>query len=48
MFVGIELQKAKHDIIKLDSTISLLSLWYIDIGLSIQLMSLTLYMTYVH
>ena len=46
--VGIEPQKARHDVTKLDLTIPLLSLWCIDIDLSIQLMSLTLYMTLVH
>ena len=43
--VGIEHLKARHDVIKLDFTIPLLSLWCIDIDLSIQLMSLTLCMT---
>ena len=46
--VGIEPQKARHDVTKLDLTIPLLSLWYIDIYLSIQPISLTLYMTWVH
>ena len=46
--VGIEPQKARHDVTKLDLTIPLLSLWYIDIDLSIQPISLTLYMTWVH
>ena len=46
--VGIEPLKARHDVTKLDLTIPLLSLWCIDIDLSIQLISLTLYMTCVH
>ena len=40
--------KARHDVTKLDLTISLLSFWCIDIALNIQFMSLTLYMTWVH
>ena len=42
--VRIEPQKARYDVTKLNLTILLLSLWYIDIDLSIQAMSLTLYM----
>ena len=38
----------KHDVTKLNLTILLLSLSYIDIDLNIQPMSLTLYMTCVH
>ena len=38
----------RHDITKLDLTIPLLSLWCIDINLSIQSVFLTLYMTWVH
>ena len=45
--VRIKLLKIRHDVIKLDLIILLLSLWSIDIDLSIQLMSLTLYMTWV-
>ena len=37
--------KARHNVIKLDLTIPLLSFWCIDIDLSIQFISLTLYMT---
>ena len=49
-FVGVGLKplKVRHNVIKLDLIIPLLSLWCIDIDLSIQLMSLTLYMTWVH
>ena len=47
-FIGIEPLKAKHDVTKLNLTIPLLSFWCIDINLSIQLMSLTLYMNCVH
>ena len=46
--VEIEPQKARHDVTKLELTIPLLSLWYIDIDFSIQSMSLTLYMTWEH
>ena len=46
--VGIEPLKARHDETKLDLTIPLFSLWSIHIDLSIQLMSFTLYMTYVN
>ena len=35
-FVRIKPQKTRHDITKLDLTILLLSLWYIDIDLGIQ------------
>ena len=47
-FVGIEPSKARHDVTKLDLTIPLLSFWCINIDLSIQFMSLTLYMIWVH
>ena len=43
--VGIEPLKARHDVTKSDLTIPLLSIWCIDIDLSIQSISLTLYMT---
>ena len=46
--VGIRLLKIRHDVIKLDLTIPFLSFWGIDIDLSIQYMSLTLYMTSMH
>ena len=46
--IGIKTQKARHDVTKLDLTIPLLSLWYIDIDLSIQSMSFTLYMSWVY
>ena len=46
--VGIKPLKAKHDLTKLNLTILLLSFWCVDINLSIQLMSLTSYMTCVH
>ena len=46
--VEIEPQKARHDVTKLELTILLPSLWYIDIDFSIQSMSLTLYMTWEH
>ena len=46
--VGIKLLKARYGVTKLDLTIPLLPPWCIDIILSIQLMSLTLYMTCVH
>ena len=46
--IGIKPQKARHDVTKLDLTIPLLSLWYIDIDLSIQSMSFTLYMSWVY
>ena len=48
LFVGIDPLNARHDITKLDLTIHLLSFWCIGIDLSIQLMSLTLYMNCVH
>ena len=48
MVVGIEPLKARYDVTKLDLTIPLLFLWCIDIDLSIQPMSHTLYMTWVH
>ena len=47
-FVEIEPQKARHDVTKLDLAIILLSSWYIDIDLSVQPISFTLYMTWVH
>ena len=47
-FVKIEPLKARHDVTKLDLTLSLLSLWCINIDLSIQPIFLTLYMTWVH
>ena len=46
--VGIDPLKERHDVTKLDLAISLLSIWCIDIDLSIQPMSLTSYMTWVH
>ena len=46
--VRIKPLKARHDVTKLDLTIPLLSRWCIDIDLSIQLISLILYMTCVH
>ena len=46
--VGIWLLKARHDVTKLNLTIPLLSLWCIDINLSIQPLFLTLNMTWVH
>ena len=46
--IGIESLKAIHDTTKLDLTISLLFIWCIDSDLNIQLMSFTLYMTWVH
>ena len=46
--VGVESLKVRHDVTKLDLTIPLLSLWCIDIDLSIQTMTLTLYITCVH
>ena len=45
--VGIEPLKARHDVTNLDLTILSLSLWCIEIDLSIQSMSLTSYMTKV-
>ena len=48
LFVGIDPLNARHDVTMLDLTIHLLSFWCIGIDLSIQLMSLTLYMTCVH
>ena len=45
--IRIELLKARHDVTKLDLTTPFLSFWRIDIDLSIQSMSLTLYMTWV-
>ena len=47
-FVRIKPLKARHDVTKLDLTILLLFVWCIAIDLSIQSMSLTLYMTWVH
>ena len=46
--IGIEPLKANHDITKLELTIPLLSLICIEINLSIQLISFTLYMIWVH
>ena len=43
--IGIEPPKIRHDVTKLDLTVHLLSFGCIDIDLSIQPMSLTLYMT---
>ena len=45
--VGIKPLKARHNVTKLDLIVLLLSLWCINIGLSIQLTSLILYMTEV-
>ena len=45
VLVGIEPLKVRHDVTKLDLTIPLLSFWCIDIGLSIQFIFLTMYMT---
>ena len=45
IFVGIKPLKVKHNVTKLNLIVHLLSFWYIDIDLSIQLMSLTLYIT---
>ena len=46
--VAIEPLKARHNVKKLDLSILLLSLLRIDIDLNIQLVSITLYMTWVH
>ena len=46
--VGIKPLKARHNVTKLNLTIRLLSFWCIAIDLSIQPMSLTLYMILVH
>ena len=46
--VGIDPLKERHDVTKLDLTIPLQCLWCIEIDLSIQPRSLTLYMTWVH
>ena len=46
--VEIEPLKVRYDVTKLDLTIPLLSFWCIDIDLTIQFMSLKLYMTWVH
>ena len=46
--VEIEPLKERHDVPKLGLTVPLLSFWCIDIDLSIQLISFTLYMTWVH
>ena len=48
MFFGIKLLKTRHDVIHLDLIVPLLSLWCIDIDLSIQPIIFTLYMTWVH
>ena len=45
VYVGIESLKVRHDVTKLDLTIPLLSFWCVDIDMSIQPMSLTLYKT---
>ena len=45
VYVGIEPLKARHGVTKLDLTIPVLSFLRIDIDLSIQPISLTLYMT---
>ena len=45
MTVGIEPLKARDDVTKLYLTVILLFFWCIDIDLSIQPISLTLYMT---
>ena len=47
-YVGIKSLKKRHDVIMLDLTVSLLSFWYIDIDLNIQLIYLILYMICVH
>ena len=46
--VGIKPLKSRHDVTKLDLIVLFLLLWCIDIDLSIQTMSLTLYMTRVY
>ena len=46
--LGLSPLKARHDVTKLDLTIPLLFFQCIDIDLSTQPMSLTLYMTWVH
>ena len=46
--VEIEPLKERHDVPKLGLIVPLLSFWCIDIDLSIQLISFTLYMTWVH
>ena len=47
-YVGIEPIKVRHDVTKLNLTIPLLPIWYIDIDLSIQLIYLALYIICVH
>ena len=47
-YVGIEPIKVRHDVTKLNLTIPLLPIWYIDIDLSIQLLYLALYIICVH
>ena len=46
--IRIKTLKARHDVTKLNLIVPLLSFWYIDIDLSMQPMSFTLYMTCVH
>ena len=47
-YFGIVPLKTRHDVTKLDLTVPLLSLWCIDIDLSIQTTSLILHMAWVH
>ena len=47
-FFGIDLLKTRHNVKKLDLIVPLLSILCIDIDLSIQHISLTLYVTWVH
>ena len=47
-YFGIVPLKTRHDVTKLDLTVPLLSLWCIDIDLSIQTTSLILHMALVH
>ena len=46
--IEIEPLKVRHNVTKLELTIPLLSIWCIDIDLSIQPIIFTLYMTWVH
>ena len=46
--LGLSPLKERHDVTKLNLTISLLSFWCIDIDLCIQPRSLSLYMTWMH
>ena len=48
LVVEIEPLKARHDVIKLELIVPLLSFWCIDIDLNIQPMSFTLFMTCMH